>query len=332
MTRDNVVGKAEVKLYEESLRAIDRRGGHATGIYTNGRIIKMPVTAREFLRIIHTLNKNYAFGATEILGHTRLATVGRYEDNKNNHPFMSRSFVFAHNGSYYSISGVKTVVMEYYSRDIPKTDSWELLAKIQSTYDEDNDVKTAIESALNDGYGAYAFWLYDREHDELYLYREDNPLHVAQAKGMILFASERKQLPKTFWKKAYQLKPYVLYKIDRSGHIKKEKLDIQEIFPYAYYGNYGKGWDDDDYEAWYGAVEKSYTPVTSVDSIINLVNRISQESPHVGYVKKGSKVLLYISDPSIAQEILDALDYLSVSYEMSFQTENYCEIEIPIGR
>ncbi len=71
------------------------RGTDATGIaYNFGgsiKVYKRPLAA-------HKLKFHVPNGVSVVMGHTRLATQGKPEDNFNNHPWSTGTFALAHNG------------------------------------------------------------------------------------------------------------------------------------------------------------------------------------------------------------------------------------------
>ena len=342
MYKGRRVDKRLQAMYEESLRYIDARGGHATGIYTSGKIIKMPLKAREFLRILRTIDRRYAIGSTEILGHTRFATVGSYNVNANNHPFETNNFVFAHNGSYFPITTVASnIVVDKYSGTVPETDSFELLANIQTYYDDGMNVPEAVETAINDGYGAYAFWLYHKDDDKLYLFREDNPLHIAQTKGFLAFASQSNQLPKKLQNRAFALKPKVLYEVDRSGNIRKHKLNIIDVPLYN-----GYAWDSCTYSDIHSNVKgiakrkigstkiirnkKTKLNAKELDALfVDLNELISKSAGNVFvYSEDSEKVALLITDDKTLDKVINLLEEYGAYYGVLYSTRDYTEIEI----
>jgi len=340
------VDKKLQAMYEESLRYIDTRGGHATGIYTNGKIIKMPLKAREFLRILHVIDRGYAIGSTEILGHTRFATVGSYNVNANNHPFETEDFIFAHNGSYYPTKRFKDAdtVIDIYSKTRPETDSFDLLANIQALYTGGKTIPEAIEESLNAGYGAYAFWLYHKKEDKLYLFREDNPLYMAQHKGFLMFASQSTQLPKKLRHKAFLLKPDVLYEVDRKGQIAKHKLNIEEV--YSWFGSgkwkkhewyyedwlyYGEEYDDKLYvkKKKLKKKDKSIADIKDEKKVVEELIKLSQTSQYMTLADDDSEsVVLLVFNDTMADQIIDTLEAFGLYYSVVYKTSNYAEIEI----
>lgn len=335
MYKGNYVDKKKQALFEESLRYIDARGGHATGIYFNGHIVKMPVKANDFIRVLHTIDRNYAIGSTEILGHTRFATIGSYNVNANNHPFETDNFVFAHNGTYYLSKNISDGMLpiEKYSGVIPETDSYELLAYIQILYNSLKDVPTAVEQAINGGYGSYAFWLYDKGEDKLYLFREDNPLHLVQHKGFIMFASQKEQLPKRLHRKAYMLRADVLYEINRRGKIKKHKLNIES---YMYYRPYEKGryWYYDDwmyYDEYAGETntKKRTSSKKEKELTYDAIVELATKSEHMRlYSWSSEKITILVWDDKMLNRLIDTLEAFNMFYEIEYRSKNYAEITI----
>ena len=97
---NNSLTKNQLDLTVNTLaRVCESRGSDASGIaYNSGgnlRIFKRPKPA-------HKLRFKVPTGTSVVMGHTRLATQGDQEINRNNHPFggwvPGHSFSLAHNG------------------------------------------------------------------------------------------------------------------------------------------------------------------------------------------------------------------------------------------
>lgn len=95
-----------VQMFTQLLILNEARGHHATGIAKmqdsgHWAILKDAVRARDFIgyedywKIVESINDK----TTLVAGHTRWATQGKPENNRNNHPIMVGSIIGTHNGT-----------------------------------------------------------------------------------------------------------------------------------------------------------------------------------------------------------------------------------------
>lgn len=171
----------------------EERGIDATGyaFRENGRlkIVKRPVPAHE---LFLTLSED----SNVILGHTRMTTQGKAEDNYNNHPFLGstggKPFALAHNGI---ITNDEVLREEF---NIPqtkiKTDSYiavQLLEKFGSL-----NMETLAQMAEK-VWGSFVFTLLDGDNNS-YFVRGSNPLALYHFKeGFYVYASTSSILEST---------------------------------------------------------------------------------------------------------------------------------------
>jgi glutamine phosphoribosylpyrophosphate amidotransferase len=108
-----------------------RRGKHATGFYgvsLQNKILydKMPVEAMEYVKFREW--KMLIEGTKALIGHCRFATQGNVLDNRNNHPFVSKTnkIGLIHNGILYLYDKYKAK----YKRSLESECDSELLLRI----------------------------------------------------------------------------------------------------------------------------------------------------------------------------------------------------------
>lgn len=105
-------------LFDRLLRFSTRRGKDATGVSLwDGEtiyVIKAPVEGKKFTKIpewINLLTSTVTCNNFSIIGHTRLATHGTPDNNRNNQPLVSEYFVGIHNGILVNTHKLNTSLM-----------------------------------------------------------------------------------------------------------------------------------------------------------------------------------------------------------------------------
>lgn len=183
-TRRSVLGRSLItQIFTEGLVQAEERGDHATGvafITKDGhvRIVKASLPAHVFVRTreyrdLMEVVKKASSGI--LLGHTRLATQGDVEDNRNNHPFHVGSVIGVHNG----------VVTNYFDKlaympDVEgECDSEIIFHSLARRTDRKGLNQTKIQEALRVLEGDFALAFVDLiRPTELHLVRQTNPLSV----------------------------------------------------------------------------------------------------------------------------------------------------------
>lgn len=206
---------------------LEQRGTDAFGMLVvkdnETRIIKLPVRAKDFWTQLEFILKDYLVGAKAVFVHTREATIGDPQFNKNNHPFEIENYIMAHNGMVYSFYGYRYYYhYDSYSPrrkvialDEPETDSYYLLKEIvKKIKDKKLAVSEAIAKTIAEEPCSASIWLYDKTKEVLYLFRKDNPLYYHLSTNALWFASEQKQLPNDLQKEAEPLEPYKVWEIN----------------------------------------------------------------------------------------------------------------------
>lgn len=161
-----------------------------------GEIFKMPGKFTDFIN--EKDGVIYLDGTHTILLHTRQATSGSSEENRNNHPFNTENFVLAHNGIISNHAELKT---KFNIQTDIECDSYMIVYLIQHFYDEGKTVKDAIIAATQEIDGGYACWLYHKDKKDLYLFRNSkNPIeyYIDEERGIFIFASEDGYIVNTY--------------------------------------------------------------------------------------------------------------------------------------
>lgn len=178
--------KKEATICWRLLDSLQRRGRDAYGYFDGLTVHKEPGAFDESVKYETLVNDLLGTGTNVFLCHTRLATKGDPEENKNNHPFELGDFVFAHNGVLYHTDDFENVW------DI-ETDSFWMLYWIWKEYERLGDVVEAIRAGVSHVRGIYACWLHKRAEGTTYLFRIKNPIMETQywrRKDMVVFGSD----------------------------------------------------------------------------------------------------------------------------------------------
>lgn len=182
--------------FKKLMLAIDSRGGDATGMaYVNeGRLVieKSPVKAPAFVD-----SKPFEFLKSRrpsiAIGHTRYATTGHQEFNRNNHPQVSldKGMALVHNGVIFNHQSL--------TRNFKLTRKAEVDTEVIMRLIEmgEGALPDKIQSATPYLSGSFAVALLSvQEPNNLYLFRHSNPIQVVHIPELdvIMFASEDKHI------------------------------------------------------------------------------------------------------------------------------------------
>jgi predicted glutamine amidotransferase len=188
------------------LTNMEKRGTHSWGVYIekrtnnlhlncgdsdntlNGELFKIPGAVSDFFN--KSKGRVYLDDVHTMLMHTRQATHGSSDINKNNHPFTTKNFILSHNGIIQNANHLKKKYNLTY--DI-ECDSYIIVALIQHKYDESGNVQQAIIDALSEIEGGFACWLYHKDKKDIYVFRNSsNPFEyfIDKDRGIFIFASE----------------------------------------------------------------------------------------------------------------------------------------------
>jgi len=211
------------------LDSLQRRGRHAWGYFDGFTVHKEPGAFDESVKYETLVDDLLRTGTNIFLCHTRYATQGDPEINKNNHPFELGDFVFAHNGILYYTD-------EFENEWTIETDSFWMLYWIQKEYERLGDVVAAIRAGVSHVSGVYACWLYKRAEGTTYLFKIKNPImetHSWSREGMVVFGSDWLSIVdafavpglarrfKFFTPDVRPLKPRIIYKL-RHGVLEED--------------------------------------------------------------------------------------------------------------
>lgn len=281
---------ASIKL----LKVLEDRGSDAIGLFLHhvdekyhlncwkedenveGEIFKTNASVSDFFKNNHgeidTTNLNV------FLVHTRKKSRGstKVEDG---HPFMTKDFILAHNGTVTNDTALKREFKLDYEEE---TDSPVIVHTIQHWVDEGEDVASAIAKASDDIWGAMTCWLYDKRNGDLYLFRRNRPLHYIfdADNGVFIFGSEKKQL-EVLHEEDVDIKEFPQNKIFQLTHNEfKEVGDLVEYqnnWNVTSYRNgtlktpptrYNNIYDDEWWDGMYGGYNQLQSPSNSRQSTL----------------------------------------------------------------
>jgi hypothetical protein len=185
---------------------LQKRGEHAWGVYLEkkgkennklycgkednkmtGELFKSKNSVSTFFET--TKSKIYLKNTHTMLMHTRATTSGSPENNENNHPFSTDSYILAHNGVIRNDDEIyKNFNIEHKGIEC---DSYSIISLIQHFHNEGFETSKAIEKASEHINGSYACWLYDKETNDVYLFRKSNPIeyYFDEERKLFVFAS-----------------------------------------------------------------------------------------------------------------------------------------------
>ena len=169
---------------------METEGSDAAGFYNGKRIVKFPTTPSSIiaLKYNHLIDLDLyeeIRNKKSVLNHNRAATQGHHADNKNNHPFESKNFIFSHNGV---LTG-NFYLKEFNSDNEPETDSWLFLRILEEKYEESKDLVKTLKTEIENVSGSITFWLYDKNTQDIYFYNDNRRLYYYRDHGEFWFAS-----------------------------------------------------------------------------------------------------------------------------------------------
>jgi len=238
---------------------LQTRGTDAFGFFNGEKVIKFPSSARDVLSMLDNIKpfNELVEGKNMCLMHTRAATVGDPLHNKNNHPFETKDFVFAHNGCFYyytvytladksSRAKNKIIpdseskyysydydtldpyeILGYYEDDLPETDSFCFVVDLQKEYNQSCNFHKSLIDTIEDYIfiADMAIWVYNKPDDSLALFRFDKPLYIADVGDKLWFASELWMLKELRLKNIKSLDDGELRIYERDGSVTIDYVD-----------------------------------------------------------------------------------------------------------
>jgi len=175
--------------FKKMLIEADTRGGHATGFALIDKfggyiLVKRPLNSYDFFKdtISHDALDLVFEDTTCILGHTRYATLGKPEKNRNNHPIRTGNTIGTHNGS---IHNHKELFKKYNMERYADVDS----EAIFRLYETSESAKDFSENRLPNVRGKVAIVWSDLEFPEyVYMVKGNNPLKMAFIPDLNIYA------------------------------------------------------------------------------------------------------------------------------------------------
>jgi len=225
--------KSDAQKLKKLAVLLESRGTDAFGFYNLDKLVKFPSRASQVIEQIEQLVpwESLVVGKRAFLMHTRLATRGDPLNNINNHPFETENFVLAHNGHIWTYDSyfISEKTVSVVKNNIPETDSYQIIEKIETEYSKDYDAFEATKRAIEKlyAYGDYALWIYSKTEHLLILYRDINPLHIAYENDKLWFASEKEMLSALGFENISSLAKGYMYAYDDKGFAKIDKINAE---------------------------------------------------------------------------------------------------------
>ena len=164
----------------------ETRGSHASGFFTETKYMKKAIPMEEALLSYEDI---FEAPSRYIVGHTRFATQGDKDKDRNAHPFFIGKIVGVHNGMVYNDYELASINHKTY-----EVDSEYLFDMLNRQPNADEALK------ICDGYWGLA-WQDYRKPDELFLAKHDNTLAMYKTDDCIYFSSDLYHLQVCFGQK-----------------------------------------------------------------------------------------------------------------------------------
>jgi len=282
---------------------IDTETSHKDGfgVFLNEKDLQKTKETPHYFEDLGISLKNCINTNKPILAHVRLASSGQEISNIKSHPFESPNFILAHNGTlelskeYTNINKTK----EQTYKDAKLIDSEVFLHHLDIAYKEEKkDFVKAINKAMSDFTGKFAFLIYEKAKSKFYAVRGNSAdLHWVN----LLLGTERKpigyiinteekslrnslDIASAFLrlndkmvnyneKEVLNLEDESIFELTKDaikkiGDIKENK----KIWVNDYgRGNYGRVWGKEDYVAPYPKKDTKFNYDTEIDRVINFM-------------------------------------------------------------
>jgi len=176
----------------EGLHRLEYRGYDSAGIVTIGDTGATLLRARGKVAELEAVVDKKPLNDTIGIGHTRWATHGEPSET-NAHPHKSGDIYLVHNGI---IENYKELKVELKGHEFAsETDSEVLAALIDSLYDEQTPLESAVGQALKLVEGTYGIAVVSvREPSKIVVARKGSPLIVGIGEGETIIASDASAL------------------------------------------------------------------------------------------------------------------------------------------
>lgn len=173
------------------LRRLEYRGYDSSGVVTLGSDATL-VRAKGKVAELEAKVKSHTTQDCVGIGHTRWATHGEPSE-ANAHPHQSGDIYLVHNGIIENYKELKAELKDH--EFVSQTDTEVLAALINSFYDNETPLKTAVIQALQLVEGTYGIAvLSTREPDEIVVARSGSPLIIGVNGGETIVASDASAL------------------------------------------------------------------------------------------------------------------------------------------
>ena len=208
-----------------------------------GELFKTPASVTEFF---NDDSKIYLDKSNTILMHTRATTQGNEDININNHPFSTKDFVLAHNGTITNSTQLKT--KHNIDTNGIECDSYIIIALIQKFFDEGLSIVEAIQKMANEICGGMACWLYYKPKKQLYLYRKTNPLEylIDNDNNILMFASLEKNIENSYVG-IRELSKDDIKSLDSEKIYRLNGNEMKEVGELTTTTQYNSGYEDNDW-------------------------------------------------------------------------------------
>ena len=175
----------------EGLQRLEYRGYDSAGIVTMGESATL-LRANGKVAELEAVVAKKVTEDTIGIGHTRWATHGE-PSQANAHPHRSGDIYLVHNGIIENYKELKVQLKDH--AFVSKTDSEVLAALIDSLYDDESSLETAVGQALKLVVGTYGIAVISvREPEKIVVARKGSPLIIGVGDGENIIASDASAL------------------------------------------------------------------------------------------------------------------------------------------
>lgn len=146
------------------------------GLFSNGKLWKTDKPANNliFSNILEKIvdenpilvhvrkSSNYSYSFS-----TKDKTVIKKVTKEHSHPFESQSFILAHNGTLRAFAGTRANSLEITNKE--KIDTQIFLIRLEEEYQKSRNFIKAINSAMSEFYGKFAFLVFSKDENKFYV-------------------------------------------------------------------------------------------------------------------------------------------------------------------